>query len=368
MTKENAEEQQVPKFKSIKAVELFTMLDNEPEPIEVWNGIVEGSKGLIVGVSKTGKTTLAENLAISLAVGKSEFFGYSLPKTPSKVLFINLEESYRVRTRRNRKQIEILREDEFKNFSENYFSTPPEFPEFMSKESDWKILRDYIEEVDPKYVFIDSLSHLFEGQIENSDSSIKFIKRFREYVGSLGKTVIVVHHNTKANDKPISQSSIAGSRVIAQEFEYAIGLANVPTSKGGSYLCKLYNKYFENDENKATLYSVDKYNWVQNISVANKFELYQDVKVDYRYDSSNKDIIYNYFKERLSQDSQDSQDCIEVTKSELCDHFVTSKMLSKDTLYKCLNKLISENKISKKERGVYSIIKKEEYGRDIQSN
>jgi hypothetical protein len=30
-----------------------------PEPIILWNGIVEGSKGMIVGLSKTGKTTMA---------------------------------------------------------------------------------------------------------------------------------------------------------------------------------------------------------------------------------------------------------------------------------------------------------------------
>lgn len=360
--------EEVPKFKITKAIDLFTKLKEEPEPKEVWNGIIEGSKGLIVGVSKTGKTTLAENLAISLAVGKSEFFGYTLSGKPEKVLFINLEESYRVRGRRNLKQIEVLSSDEVNSFENNYFSTPTDFPEFMNNESDWKNLHDYIESVDPKYVFIDSLSHLFEGQIENSDSSIKFIKRFRDNVGSLGKTVIIVHHNTKTNDKPITQSSIAGSRVIPQEFEYAIGLANVPTNKGGSYLCKLYNKYSENDENQAILYKVDQYNWVQNIGEANKFDLYQDIQVDYRFDSSNKDLVYDYFTSKLNQSSQDTQHSIEVSTSELSDKFIISKKVSKDTLHKCLKKLVSENKIYKKNRGIYSITKNEENGRDIQSN
>lgn len=360
----NEREENISTIKIIRAADLHKKLKEEPEPKIVWNGIVEGSKGLIVGVSKTGKTTLAENLAISLAVGKTEFFGYPLQGIPEKVLFINLEESYRVRGRRNIKQISTLSAEEYELFDQNYFSTPEDFPEFMTSESNWNYLHDYIKAVDPKYVFIDSLSHMFEGQIENSDPSMKFVKKFRDYVTVLGKTVIVVHHNTKGNDRPIAQDSIAGSRVIAQEFEYAIGLANVPTSKGGNYLCKLYNKYFENDENAATIYKVNENNWVQSIGMANKFDLYKETVTDYRFDSSNKDTVYNYITSQISQTGQDS-----INASELTKQFVETRVMSKDTLYKSLGKLIDENKIDKPmKKGDYSLTKNEEDGRDIQSN
>lgn len=163
-------------IKITKARDLIAKIQNEPEPKIIWNGIVEGSKGLIVGVSKTGKTTLAENLAISLAVGKDSFFNYPLPGVPEKVLFINLEESYRLRSRRNLKQISTLNEKELISFDENFYSTPEDFIEFLINDRDWVELNKYIETVDPKYVFIDSLSHMFEGQIENSDPAIKFVK------------------------------------------------------------------------------------------------------------------------------------------------------------------------------------------------
>ena len=71
----------------------------------MWNGIPEGSTGLITGVAKTGKTTFAENLAISLSVGKKEFYGCNMDGIPKKILFINLEENYRIFSRRNEKQI-----------------------------------------------------------------------------------------------------------------------------------------------------------------------------------------------------------------------------------------------------------------------
>lgn len=349
-------------FKITKARDLISKIQNEPEPEIVWNGIVEGSKGLIVGVSKTGKTTLAENLAISLAVGRKGFFNYPLKGKPEKVLFINLEESYRLRSRRNLKQISTLSEDEKNLFDENYYSTPEDFPEFLVTDENWNYLSKYIEEVNPKYVFIDSLSHMFEGQIENSEPAIKFVKRFRTYISSLNKTVIIVHHNTKGNDKPIDQDSIAGSRIIAQEFEYAIGLGNIPTNSGGSYLCMLYNKYVEKDDTTAYTYKIDSENWVQNIGSTNKYELYNNSKLDYRIDPTNRNRILNYIQNQNSQNSQTT------LTADLKREFVENdtKTMSKDTLHKSIDKLIDDGFIEIVKRGEYKIKKRSEDGRELQ--
>lgn len=341
-------------FKMTKAIDLINRVKEEPEPIIIWNGIVEGSKGLIVGVSKTGKTTLAENLAISIAVGKKSFFGHPLSGNPEKVLFMNLEESYITRSRRNLRQIARLTEEEKRLFYNNYLSTPENFPEFLINENDWADVSDYIRDSDADFVFIDSLSHMFKGQIEASEPAINFVKNFRKYISILNKTVIIVHHNTKGNDRPIDQDSIAGSRIISQEFEYAIGLGNIPTQKGGNYLCMLYNKYIEKDDTTATLYKVDKDNWVENIGKANKFDLYTNVKIDYRVDSTNRDLIYNYIQSQHSKGSQAT------LTAELKKTFVENdtKTMSKDTMHKSLDKLMEDGKIESKKRGEYQIIMK----------
>lgn len=344
-------ENRAKRFKMTKAIDLINRVKEEPEPTIIWNGIVEGSKGLIAGVSKTGKTTLAENLAISLAVGKNNFFGYPLSGNPEKILFINLEESYRLRSRRNLKQIINLSEQEKVLFSDNYLSTPENFPEFLITDQDWLDVSEYIRESDASIVFIDSLSHMFEGQIETSDPAMKFVKKFRKYISILKKTIIIVHHNTKGNDKPIDQDSVAGSRIINQEFEYAIGLGNIPTQKGGNYLCMLYNKYIEKDDTTATLYKVNKDNWVENLGEANKFELYSSAKIDYRTDTTNRDLLLNHIQSRYSQGSQTT------LTGDLKKIFVENdtKTMSKDTLHKSLDKLLEDKKIECVKRGEYQI-------------
>ncbi|WP_157208555.1 hypothetical protein [Mariniflexile maritimum] len=61
---------EVNKVKTRKLIDLIQRVEREPEPKFLWNGIMEGSHGLIVGHPKTGKTTFAENLAILDRAGK----------------------------------------------------------------------------------------------------------------------------------------------------------------------------------------------------------------------------------------------------------------------------------------------------------
>jgi hypothetical protein len=335
----------------VTANQLIEKFENEPEPVELWNGIPEGSKGLFVGVSKTGKTTFAENLAISLAVGKPSFYDKEIKGGSKKVLFVNFEESPRLRFSRLKKQVSNLDENERKLFDQNYLTPPEDFIESVNTSKDWQKLQDCIEESKADVIFIDSLTHLFQGQIESSQECVKFVKKFREYIVSSKKTIIVIHHNTKGNDRPIEQDNIAGSRVILQEFEYALGFANVPNGKG-KYSSMLFNKYVEVDSSIATMYKMDENRWIESFGEVDKIQLYDNkVKIDYRQDSTNKDFIYTYIQ------SQSSQGSHTILTNDLMTTFVLNdpKTMSKDTLYKSLDKLKQDGKIESIGAGKYKL-------------
>jgi len=346
-------------IKIVKAIDLINKIKTEPEPKYLWKGIPEGSIGLIAGVAKTGKTTFAENLAISLSIGKKEFFGYKMDGIPRKVLFINLEESYKLRSRRNRNQVSKLSRDEFELFCKNYISTPDEFPTFLNKEEDWIILKDYINASEAEIVFIDSLSHMLVGEIEKSSVAQQFIQTFKAYLGSLNKTIIVVHHNVKGNDRPSDQDHIAGSRFILQNFEFALSLSNIPTQIGGNYACMVYNKHIEKDDTTAYLYRMSNNGWVELLGTDNKFNLYRSNKfkadtenrIDGREDATNRNLLYNYM---LSQYNQGSTD---ISTGELKGIFVKNKpsAMSNDTFHKAINKLVDIGKVKKDGKGIYNV-------------
>jgi hypothetical protein len=363
MENENSNSLNVKPKLVVRAIDLITKFKNEPEPTEIWNGIVEGSKGLFVGVSKTGKTTFAENFAISLAVGSPSFYGKEIKGGPKKVLFVNLEESPRMRSSRLKRQIARLNPQEMILFGENYLTPQEEFIQSVNSDKDWQKLQDCIEESKADVIVIDSLTHLFQGQIESSQECVKFVKKFREYIVSTKKTIIVIHHNTKGNDRPIEQDNIAGSRVILQEFEYALGFANIPNGKD-KYSCMLFNKYIEVDSSVATVYKIDKDRWIENISEIEKSVLYDSkVKIDYREDSTNKDLIFTFIQSQSSLGSQT------IPTGDLMKTFVLNdpKTMSKDTLYKSLEKLKQDGNIESQGMGKYKLKMKKDDAADENS-
>ncbi len=338
------------KLEVMSAMELIEKTRNEPERKFLWDGIPQESIGLISGVGKTGKTTFAENLGISFAVGRKEYYGSKMDGIPRKVLFINLEESRRLKCLRNIKQITRLNDDELDLFAKNYFSTPETFPQYLNTDNDWEEVREYIKASEAEIIFIDSLGHMCIGEIEKSAVAQSFMQKFKTYIGALNKTVIVVHHMVKGNEKPITQDNIAGSRFILQEFEYAYGFAHIPTAKGGSYSCMLYNKHIPKDDNTATLYRMFNDGWIENIGTDNKFNLYKTNNNDGRRDQSNKTKLYNYF---VSQGSQGSQN---ISSDTLIKEFVETGTMSKDTMYNKVKLLEKDGVIQRETIGNYKIL------------
>lgn len=348
---ENSSEILLRKYALTKASDLILELENQGDEQEIWNGIYQGSKGLIVGVAKTGKTTLAENLAISIAVGRDEFFGFPILSKPQKVLFINFEESSRVRTRRTKKQISQLSELELNLFNENFISTPSNFLEFVHDEKDWKDLSEYVDYADCDIIIIDSLSHMVNGAIEKSSNFLEFVQLFRSYLSSKQKTIIVIHHNVKGNDRPMTQDSIAGSRVVTQEFEYAIGLSNIASSTE-KYLTTLYSKYEETDTSMVTTYKITSNKWIENIAFADVTDFYgtSTAKIDFRNDITNRELIFEYISSMYSKDSK------AVETQDLLECFVNGGIMSKPTLYTQLKSLVESKRIEKPKTGKYQPI------------
>lgn len=333
-----------------KLKDIIDLVQKEPEPRIIWNGIPEASTGLITGVAKTGKTTFAENLALNFSIGRNYFFNYQNDLPPTKVLYLSLEESYRIRARRNKDQIADFNKKELELFEENFISTPPDFLEYINTEKDWQTLSNYITESNAEIVFIDSLSHMVVGEIERSAVFQEFDQNFRKYIKSLKKTIIVVHHNTKGNNKPIDMSCIAGSRYVTQEFEYAIGLAKSPYNV--NYMCMLYNKYFECDDSLAYIYTINQNKWLEFKESKTKFGLYgNNLSQDGRRDDTNKKIVYDFLVNQTNKGNQN------ISTSEIKHSLLVSdnSSMSLDTMHNSIKKLIAEKKISKLKRGVYTL-------------
>jgi RecA-family ATPase len=304
----------------------------------LWTGIKEGSFGFVFGPSKSGKTTFCENLALAIANGEKEFFDKPLSCGAQKVFFISMEEYWQPRTERNARQIENLGTSKVSNF----LTVNEDFPRIIDilKDKDW--LKNMILESEAKVVFIDSLSRLYSGSIEESNLAKQVLLALRELSNDLKITLIVIHHTPKQIGRPLTIDSLAGSRMLAQDADFAIGVSR--THDGTRYLKEVAFRYAQENAETVTAFMINENSWLIPTVEVPEATLLKET--DGRNDDSNAELIFDFIVENTQ--NQDT-----VRTKQLLEEFVDCKIMSKPTMFASLNKLMAKNKISKPHNGQY---------------
>lgn len=307
----------------------------------IYSGIIENSMGFVFGPSKSAKTTICEGLGLSIAAGKKEFLGSPIDIDNRKVLFISLEEDFRPRTERNDKQIEaLIKEIGNDEWLDNYIVINENMPQNVHNDAEWQFLNDLIMDVNPGILFIDSLTHLYHGVIEESSMG-KFVMQRVKQLPRV--TTVIIHHTPKQMGRPLTQDSLAGSRVLAGEAEFMIGI-NKTFDGRQRYIKDVAFRYNRENSDTVKLFEIDDNQWVRLIKECDESDLLTDT--DNRYDNSNRIVLLDYI----------SANAIEgrvVDSNTLLEAFVKTGKMSKATMFNSLKTLARERKIERSERGEY---------------
>lgn len=327
---------------------LIARHDKEPPVPFIWGGIKKQSFGFIFGPSKSGKTTFCENLAMCLAAQLQSFFGQPITPENYTVLFISLEEYWQNRTERNKKQALLLNENlGSTDWMQNYKVINEQVPRLINTDEDWAQIESMIRINKANIVFIDSLSRLYEGGIEDSGLAKKVSLKLRELSNKLQITLIVIHHTPKQIGKPITQDSLAGSRILGQEADFLIGVGK--SNDGKRYYKEVSFRYKQEQSESVTLFEIDNNQWLIQGAELPESALLKDK--DGRADDTNPEQVFEFISEKTISPAG------ETYTSELQAEFVASGIMSKQTLYNCLNRLEKDERIQKLGRGVYKSIK-----------
>lgn len=273
--------------------EMMSCYKTQPKTTYLWSGIKEKSFGLVFGPSKSGKTIFCENLAMSIAMGKKDFFGYPLDGTPKKVLFVGLEEFWHNRAERNKMQYHSLIDSEQLLIGENYRFQPIDFSRRVVSKSDYDNLINTIIASKAEVVFIDSITRMNLGQLENSSDVEKLMQRLRDVCDNLKVTLICIHHTPKIGDEAITMDKIKGSAVFAQESDFAIGINC--TSKKNRYVKNVFFRYAADDDETVKEFVIDNDCWLNYIDEVNEEEII--ARTDRRRTNNKSDVILNYLDE-----------------------------------------------------------------------
>jgi predicted ATP-dependent serine protease len=231
-----------------------------------------------------------------IAYGVNEFFGSKIEnKEPSKVLFISMEEYWRQRIERNIKQFEILNVP--KDFEENFEVVNEEFPRVFTGNDELKNrLQGIIDETKPTVVFIDSMTRMAAKDIEDSSVCSAIAVVLRELANSNGISVIVIHHTHKLNGGGLSIDSLAGSRVLAQEADFLIGINR--TTNGIRYYKEVATRYGQEKEDVVE-FDIDDNQWLQPIADIPEHKILE--KKDRRRNPENIEKVVSVIKKSFER-------------------------------------------------------------------
>ncbi|MCB0748132.1 MAG: AAA family ATPase [Ignavibacteriae bacterium] len=324
--------------------EVIKMHKEKPKAKYLWNGIKEKTFGFIFGPSKGGKTIVCENLAMNLAIGKNDFLGYELDGIPKKVLFVGLEEFWEQRAERNEKQFMSFSDEEQIILGENYVYQGLDFSRKVTSKKEWEDLSDLIKVSKAEVVFIDSITRMNHGNLEESKTAEEIVQKLRDICYDSKITLICIHHTPKLGEtQELSLNCIKGSSTFSQEIDFAIGINR--TVKNHRYMKNVAFRYAPDDDEFVKEFEIDEDLIVEVLDEVEETEILN--RVDRRRKNERRGYIVSFLNENAS---------MTYSTAELLSHFSSTLSIRERMIKKYLTELSIERKILSPEFGKYTSI------------
>lgn len=171
-----------------------------------------------------GKTQFSLNLALSISSGR-DFLNWKVVK-PRRVLFLSLEMMQPELKFYLDKMAAEFTEEERELFDSNLFFLARQAFR-LNSEANQRLLLEWIDEINPEGIFIDSLSRCTGGDLEKGEIDQVFDFLNREVRDKRGCFLWFVHHNRKANfqqKQPKKLEDLYGSQYIGAYASTVVGL------------------------------------------------------------------------------------------------------------------------------------------------
>ncbi len=204
-----------------QALSIAHCIETEPPQLDfVLPGLVVGTVGSIVAPGATGKSWLALEAALLVAVGK-DFLGLYFDELRcGKVVILAAEDPAPVLHQRVHALAQHLTSAERAEFA-NYVSIIPTYGEVGDLLDDGQTARRILEAATgARLVIIDTLSRWHTGDENDRGDASKVMRKLEHIAGQTGAAIVFLHHTNKTaalageGDK---QQSARGSSVFVDE-------------------------------------------------------------------------------------------------------------------------------------------------------
>jgi len=202
-------------------------------------GLLPGTFGLLVAPGATGKSQLALDVAVSIALGRAIADGLFPAVQPGKVVFLAGEESDRLLAERLRN---LLRLDEHADPAiQSNLVLLPRAGESCTLLDDGRptTLYDELRAVSEgaRLVIVDPLRRMHGGDENNSSDMTRFVVAMEQLAKATGAAVLGLHHANRASaTDTASQNAARGSSALVDGARWQLNLARMDEKTAGQHL------------------------------------------------------------------------------------------------------------------------------------
>jgi hypothetical protein len=236
-------------FDLLNGMDIVTM-SIPPKEWLIENLINASSLNFLAGEEGCGKSLLAMNLALSVAVGADSWLSYSIAKY-GKVLYLNNEMAFDDFARRLQAQCQSLpAPGDIRNLV-----VPKHVPPIREC---WDTLNKACEELHPALVVIDCL-YLSHDEDENDSSAMKaLMRKALSLRDAFHLAVILVHHTKKGSRyTTMHNDQMRGSSVFGGSADTTIQIRRSATDVGKRIIKPLKGRHLSDSVLKCRLLSLD---------------------------------------------------------------------------------------------------------------
>ena len=215
---EEVEEDEKPRHRFKTYHQMMSTIDTKPGWLieDIW---LRGSHGMVAGEPKTFKSTIAMDLAISVASGTPFLNKYKVMETGPVIILQNENAEWIMKDRTEKI---TASKDLIGSVNWPKVTFAPELPITflnnsgynLSDPGDMKTLEDMIKVIKPVLVILDPLYLMFEGDINSAKDLMPVLQWLMHIKNTYRTSVLVVHHWNKGGASPRGGQRMLGSTTL----------------------------------------------------------------------------------------------------------------------------------------------------------